>query len=30
MHFARFQNDRFIKRFVIPAIAFADENAQQH
>src|SRR5437870_9396515 len=30
MHFARFQNDRFVKRFVIPTIAFTNENPQQH
>jgi hypothetical protein len=30
MRFARFQYNRFVKRFVIPAIAFADENPQQH
>src|SRR3954466_5098252 len=29
MHFARFQNDRLVKRTILVAIAFANENAQE-
>jgi hypothetical protein len=29
MHFARLEDDGFVERLVLPAIAFADENPQQ-
>jgi hypothetical protein len=29
MHFARFENDRFVKRPILVAIAFANKDAQK-
>ena len=30
MHFAGFEHDGFVERLVFPAVAFANENSQQH